>query len=499
LNSEGYTYDVFLSYSSRDKVEVEALAEKLRRDGFAVWFDRWCIPPGANIYREVVGGVQHCRFLVQILSLHGLGSEWAASEREIVLIDDPGNRNKRFIPLLLASVELPPDLRRFSYVDYREARDDAYERLRLHLAGGKQAVAAGRSRLKPSSARKTAAVFHGGAAPLAPPHLFGRETDFEAVCHRVIGADRQMPAVIAIYGWPGVGKTALAAQVAHADRIRDRFPDGVLWATVGDNPDYDEILRLWAVARGIHSGSDAASREIRLREHLSDKRVLVVLDDVWAPDTSRLMVAGNSGRTLMTTRAPAIAHLFVTTQANVLRLGVLSADDALALLADVAPTAVDRSTGPSQDLCARLEYLPLAIKVAGRLLQVRAEIDGSFGLNELFAELADRERLLDEAPPGDIPFPAASISQTVGALLMTSIEHLAAAMRERFLDLAVLAPAPAIFSRDHASITMVARGGELNRTLSAFYNNGLIEPLGGGQYWIHSMMVATAEWIRHER
>src|SRR4051794_15464355 len=116
-------------------------------------------------------------------------------------------------------------------------------------------------------------------------------------------------AVTAIHGWPSVGKTVLAAHVAHDEHVRNSLPDGVLWVTVGDNPDYAEILRLWAGARVVEGGLDPASLETRLREHLSDKRVLIVLDDVWVPGTSRLMVGGNQAHTLITTRAPAIARL----------------------------------------------------------------------------------------------------------------------------------------------------------------------------------------------
>ncbi len=493
MNSEAYKYDVFLSYSSRDGDEVEELATKLRADNFAVWLDRWIVPLGGNIYHKVVEGVQTSRFLLQVLSPRGLGSEWAAAEREIVLIDDPRNGKERFIPLLLEDVELPPDLRRFRYLDFRRSRDVAYQMLHEHFAAARKAT-----RQQSQTERKTAAVFRGGAAPLTPPHLFGRKEDFETVCKRLVGASKGKSAVTAIYGWPGVGKTALASGVAHADRVRNAFPDGVLWATVGSNPDFGEILRLWASARGVNVGSDAASVDIRLHEHLSDKRVLVVLDDVWLAGTSRLMVAGPLGATLITTRAPAIAHLFVSSDENLLRLGVLKAPDALDLLRDIAPAVVNHSPTLSSELCAKLEYLPLAVKVAGRLLRVSAELNTSFGVEELFKELGERQRLLDESPPGDVPLPGGEISQTVGALFVTSIHHLSEVMKNRFLKLATLAPAPAIFSQDHASVAMVVRGSDLTRTLGSFYDAGLIESINDSRYWIHSMLVATARWMRDE-
>ena len=43
-----FEYDVFLSYSSKDKKTVHALAERLRGDGVRVWLDVWEIEPSAG-------------------------------------------------------------------------------------------------------------------------------------------------------------------------------------------------------------------------------------------------------------------------------------------------------------------------------------------------------------------------------------------------------------------------------------------------------------------
>lgn len=44
-----FTYDVFLSHSSKDKDTVREIAERLQADGLRVWFDEWEIRPGGNI------------------------------------------------------------------------------------------------------------------------------------------------------------------------------------------------------------------------------------------------------------------------------------------------------------------------------------------------------------------------------------------------------------------------------------------------------------------
>lgn len=133
-----YTYDVFLSYSTKDQEVVLKLAKRLREDGLRVWFDKWEMPFGANIKPEIVGGLKRSRFLVQNLSPNGLGSEWAEMERDTILINDPNNARGRFIPLLLADCEIPDDLQRFVYADYRQRSDTTYQQLLAHLRANAQ-------------------------------------------------------------------------------------------------------------------------------------------------------------------------------------------------------------------------------------------------------------------------------------------------------------------------------------------------------------------------
>ena len=47
--ADDFRYDVFLSYSSRDRETVHPLAERLRGDGLRVWLDAWEIKPGDRI------------------------------------------------------------------------------------------------------------------------------------------------------------------------------------------------------------------------------------------------------------------------------------------------------------------------------------------------------------------------------------------------------------------------------------------------------------------
>ncbi|MEA5419162.1 NB-ARC domain-containing protein [Spirulina sp. CCNP1310] len=40
-----------------------------------------------------------------------------------------------------------------------------------------------------------------------------------------------------VQGMGGLGKTVLAAALARDNEVRRQFPDGIIWLTVGTNPD----------------------------------------------------------------------------------------------------------------------------------------------------------------------------------------------------------------------------------------------------------------------
>src|SRR5690242_588131 len=52
--------------------------------------------------------------------------------------------------------------------------------------------------------------------------------------------------VTAVRGWPGVGKTTVAAALAHDQVLASAFPDGLLWASIGQKPDLIGQLDIWA-------------------------------------------------------------------------------------------------------------------------------------------------------------------------------------------------------------------------------------------------------------
>ena len=107
----GFTYDVFLSYSSQDKLRVRRLAERLRNAGLRVWFDEWVIKHGDIINMAIERGLEAARVQVLCLSPDALGSDWVKLERSTFIFRDPSNAARRFVPLLMADCTLPDTLR----------------------------------------------------------------------------------------------------------------------------------------------------------------------------------------------------------------------------------------------------------------------------------------------------------------------------------------------------------------------------------------------------
>ncbi len=115
-------FDVFLSYSSKDRAVVHALADRLKGDGLSVWLDAWRIRPGDNIPSKIEEGLKHSRVLALCMSAHSLGADWPMLESQTFRFRDPLNKERRFIPVRLDDAQVEGSLAHFAYVDWRADR-----------------------------------------------------------------------------------------------------------------------------------------------------------------------------------------------------------------------------------------------------------------------------------------------------------------------------------------------------------------------------------------
>lgn len=127
--NEPFAYDVFLSYSSKDKQAVRELAQRLKKDGLRVWFDEWEIKPGDLISLKVEQGLEQSRTLVLVMSANAFASDWVMLERHTAIFRDPTNAERRFIPLRLDDTEIKDTLKQFSYVDWMNKSQEHYTKL----------------------------------------------------------------------------------------------------------------------------------------------------------------------------------------------------------------------------------------------------------------------------------------------------------------------------------------------------------------------------------
>lgn len=116
--SDSFSFDVFLSHSSKDKAVVRSVAERLRTDGLRVWFDEWEIRPGDSIPAKIEEGLERSRVLVLCMSENAFGSDWAQLEAGTFRFRDPLNKERRFIPLRLDDAPIKGSLAQFLYINW---------------------------------------------------------------------------------------------------------------------------------------------------------------------------------------------------------------------------------------------------------------------------------------------------------------------------------------------------------------------------------------------
>jgi transcriptional regulator with XRE-family HTH domain len=153
--------------------------------------------------------------------------------------------------------------------------------------------------------------------------LIGREAVLRQIKDRLLSEDGALR--WAITGLPGVGKTALALELAHDTDIQAHFAEGVLWAGLGRNPQVFNLFARWGRALDIASDELARLTTLEawgqaLREAIGLRRMLLILDDAWGIEEAlACQIGGPACRYLLTTRFPALALQFAGAARNTLR------------------------------------------------------------------------------------------------------------------------------------------------------------------------------------
>ncbi|MFI6392382.1 tetratricopeptide repeat protein [Nonomuraea sp. NPDC050540] len=172
--------------------------------------------------------------------------------------------------------------------------------------------------------------------------------------------------VAIVSGPPGAGKTALAVHAGHA--LRERYPAGQLYLDLaGREP--AELLAEALRALGVDTPPPTAhERSALLRTVLSERPMLILLDDADGADQIRPLLPGNGCAVIVTSRRK-ITELPGALQ---LDLGELPPADALRLLGRIAGgDRVAREPRSARAIVAACGGLPLAVRSAGARLAAR--------------------------------------------------------------------------------------------------------------------------------
>ncbi|MEV6605700.1 NB-ARC domain-containing protein [Kutzneria sp. NPDC051319] len=228
------------------------------------------------------------------------------------------------------------------------------------------------------------------ASPVGWPHRVGVVPPL-ADCRQLRSADTELASqssgCLVLTGLGGVGKTQLAAALAH--RVwSQREVDLVVWVTATSRT---SVVASYAQAIGdITGGADpdqdqAADRFLAWLE-ATDRRWLVVLDDLTDPADLHRLWPPTSGRTVVTTRREDHA---LTAGRLVVRVCLFSPSESLQYLEAKLSSA---QLSSAADLAYDLGHLPLALSQAAAYI-----LDRDLTCADYRTRLAER-RLTDLVP-----------------------------------------------------------------------------------------------------
>ncbi len=272
-------------------------------------------------------------------------------------------------------------------------------------------------------------------APTPSKHFVQRPAEFNQLIDHLFNSDDEQKTVTistALQGGGGFGKTTLARAICHDPRIIEFFSDGILWIEFGQTPNSLGLLntQIGILSKETSTLSDINLAIARLRELLANRRVLLVLDDVWNNNDARPFLQGGSDcAVLITTRRQ---DLVTRLKAKSVTVNEMKTDEATELLLkwfDQQPENLQ----PVSDLAQYLGEWPLLLDLAGAYLYKLIN-DEQKSINQAIVELKRRlERrgftYLDRTDEGDR-------NEAISISLNLSLERLGE-WRERYLELGV--------------------------------------------------------------
>lgn len=271
----------------------------------------------------------------------------------------------------------------------------------------------------------------------AVPPLRGDEVARPALMEQLVEAvtrpgENTVGMTTGLWGSGGFGKTTMARLLVHQQAVMENFPDGMIWATLGDDLGGPELAEKISNMVGSLCGdrptlTDPLAAGAELGRALGSRRVLLVVDDVWsAAQVEPLVIGGPGAMRLFTTRIRGV----LPSWAEPIRVDQMGCSEAEELLtAGVA--------GVSSEVVKGL------LAVTGRWPVLLALVNGAVRADQSAGRLAEdsmREILYELRATGPTVLDVAdgddrhtAVTRTIGV----SLNRLTSEQRDRYMELAV--------------------------------------------------------------
>jgi tetratricopeptide (TPR) repeat protein len=269
-------FDVFISYSSKDKAWVRGeLLSRIEKAGLKAFIDFRDFSPGAPSIKECERGVVACRKTLVILTPGYLESEWCELENIMVQTLSPANRNLRLIPLLKAECEKPLRIGALTHIDFTDGADKDLAWRQLLTALGKQP--------EPEPPKEPRREQWFLAHPYAmPPNFTGRVAE-RTMLSDWLDSDSTHP-LLSLRALGGFGKSALVWHWLTHDIKPKGWPRLVWWSFYEGDAIFDNFLSetLDYLRGGTMNAANLVGKHAvqKLVQALHEPGTLLVLDGV---------------------------------------------------------------------------------------------------------------------------------------------------------------------------------------------------------------------------
>jgi WD40 repeat protein len=212
--------------------------------------------------------------------------------------------------------------------------------------------------------------------PLLPLHYVERTSDLMEVKNSLLklndkteGESLDKKKRLGLLGMGGIGKSIIATALARDLKIRERFPDGVIWVTLGQEPNI--LARQSQIAEALGEKNrffqDSQQGKAIIGQLASDKKLLLILDDAWdVRHVANFDVLPDDSCIILTTREETVIDAFGA-EKYVLQLPNL--DQCFLLLAEWVEKTIDTLPNEAEEIIKECGYLPLAIAMIGALIR----------------------------------------------------------------------------------------------------------------------------------